>query len=466
MFRDEELKKERHARLDAERQVIKMYGELETAWSKIAKLEVKVKQLKRKNNNFPWAVASSPSMAYQDAGHVGGILVDPPTLESFQQCLGQLQTMLGELKVAHSAAIKQPVSNNGNEVEAILGTLHSAVRDLVSKVDHHRTTEIHQYLQPASTDTFKVRPTQLLSDSLPSIRRNNNADFGTGNRESNASPKELSRGPVLTNGPSQRASEVTNEDSSTKSSLKVKAQHLVENGTTKPSSAPRTLTSTPLSEAPVPKLDQLIRRSKTIASPDVTDTSAKGSATTVRGSANAPRPSAVVEKPMNEKQLATSEPVQTSDGREKSLKSLKNNLEQIEKELLHQFRPNGDQPTLHQIGNLGSLLSAHSSVAESSESHSTQRNYSMDFDSTSTSIASTAYRPKSQQKTSKSEGPEPPARSNGNAKVPVEKTKENGLKLDSKPGSRSSSTVNLSSIVDLLGDFSVGDLGSSTITPP
>ena len=53
-------------RLDAERQVIKMYGEMELAWARIAKLEKKVKQLKKR-------YASKPVIhSVLDAGSVVG----------------------------------------------------------------------------------------------------------------------------------------------------------------------------------------------------------------------------------------------------------------------------------------------------------------------------------------------------------------------------------------------------------
>ena len=47
------MARERQMRLDAERQVIKMYNEMESAWARIAKLEKKVKQLKKKNGSRP-----------------------------------------------------------------------------------------------------------------------------------------------------------------------------------------------------------------------------------------------------------------------------------------------------------------------------------------------------------------------------------------------------------------------------
>ena len=58
--------RERQMRLDAERQVIKMYGEMELAWTRISKLEKKIKQLKKRN-------ASRPVLhSVVDAGPVSG----------------------------------------------------------------------------------------------------------------------------------------------------------------------------------------------------------------------------------------------------------------------------------------------------------------------------------------------------------------------------------------------------------
>jgi len=47
-----------------------------------------------------------------------------------------------------------------------------------------------------------------------------------------------------------------------------------------------------------------------------------------------------------------------------------------------------------------------------------------------------------------------------------DKTKYNQNEQPPLSSSRSSSTLNLSSIKDLLGDYSLRDIGDSTLTPP
>lgn len=78
--------------------------------------------------------------------------------------------------------------------------------------------------------------------------------------------------------------------------------------------------------------------------------------------------------------------------------------------------------------------------------------YSMNFDdSTATSIRSLGLKSKLSQ-----------VALSAAAAVPA--TGASGRR--SAGHSKSSSTLNMSSIVDLLGDFSLADIGSSTLTPP
>ena len=198
-----------------------------------------------------------------------------------------------------------------------------------------------------------------------------------------------------------------------------------EVGSTRSSTVQRNLTSTPLSKVVTSEPKSTSESLEKVDSNQATHSS---KSTTHQSSADGP------------------------DIRLASLKNLKIDLEG----LMHQFRPLPD-PSFAQIVSPNSTVTSSmppSSKRDRENPASKSLEYSMDFDSTSTSIRSISLK------------------SNAN-KVPLKDSrpknaKENSVKAQQlrATGSQSSSTLNLSSIIDLLGDYSLGDVGDSTLTPP
>ena len=112
----DELIRERQLRLTAERQVIKMYSEMEKSWSRVAKLEKKIKHLKSQKCN-----------QISDHPNTHGMWIDPTTLETFKMFLAQLRAILRELKIS---SVSRPV----DQAEDILETMKLAIRELTSRV--------------------------------------------------------------------------------------------------------------------------------------------------------------------------------------------------------------------------------------------------------------------------------------------------------------------------------------------
>lgn len=112
----DELIRERQLRLTAERQVIKMYSEMEKSWSRVAKLEKKIKHLKSQKCN-----------QISDRPNAHGMWIDPTTLETFKMFLAQLRAILRELKIS---SVSRPV----DQAEDILETMKLAIRELTSRV--------------------------------------------------------------------------------------------------------------------------------------------------------------------------------------------------------------------------------------------------------------------------------------------------------------------------------------------
>lgn len=428
--------------------MIKVYGELELAWTKIAKLEAKIKQLKRKkqpHNHVAPSSQPSPMMLHQETG----MWVDQPTLENFQYCLVQFQMMLRDLKQTHQSVSLTKPEQPGNQVTDVLSTLHSAVRDLVSKVSRSSSEELPRQFSTESSESRSSRP---IPAAPYAIENGPVSESSSGRR---------SRGtiPTTTETPSRSQTPSSARDGIVPPDVRV---HRLENPTPaqlvspvpdvqKVSVIPRTLTSTPLSEASAPKANPASTILKTVGSKKDTTPSPLMSEAT---------PPAVVarEAVPSYKEPSSGEPSR-SEGREKSLKNLKGDLE----ELLEQFRVPMEASSFKFAT---SLLSAKSSDDTTTASQSNKQNdYSMDFDSTTTSIQS-IQPPKgrsSQKGTSTPSIPDKPA---GSLPESRNSEKQKKSKTGSNSGSGSSSTMNLSSIVDLLGDFSVNDIGSSTLTPP
>ena len=112
----DELARERQLRLTAERQVIKVYAEMEKSWARVAKLEKKIKHMKNQKSH-----------QISDRPDTHGMWVDPPTFDAFKVFLAQLRTILRELK---TTSVSKPVE----QAEDILETMKLAIRELTSRV--------------------------------------------------------------------------------------------------------------------------------------------------------------------------------------------------------------------------------------------------------------------------------------------------------------------------------------------
>ena len=330
--------------------------------------------------------------------------------------MGQLRGILRELKSTNILDAKLE-NRQESEVKVILSTLHSAIRELSSRVNYsppenqqldNFTPQSHPERQQYSSDTRAQMKNPPEEDNFRAMQTDHSHELQKSNRAAAASvplPASI-------------------ESNLPKFEWK------------KAATTHRNLTSTPLSEALAPKLDELRRvptftqeqtsaiskqqllaelsneKKSTYAAPErksplFTAPVANSS------SSSSDRPESNGSQELSTKNKSSNRSNQGS--RLDSLKNLKGDLEG----LLHQFQHQEDPSfNLH-----NSILSTNTAT------------YSEDFQSST--VRSTS---KKAEKSSKAE--------------------------KAKSSSRSSSTLNLSSIVDLLGDFSVGDIGSSTLTPP
>jgi len=345
----DELARERQLRLTAERQVIKVYAEMEKSWARVAKLEKKIKHMKNQKSH-----------QISDRPDTHGMWVDPPTFDAFKVFLAQLRTILRELK---TTSVSKPVE----QAEDILETMKLAIRELTSRV---QDTPNEKFKQSAQLEA--VSSTNKRSDRVPNSR-------------------------------------IQSEPQRNEMAMTLEVEE------TRPSTVQRNLTSTPLSGS--------FGLASRIKVPDVSNPVQTKVATNDSKSVSQSR------SPSDELLVSTSR--SETQSRLASLKHLKDDLE----DLMHQFRPPSQQ----------------SFAAKTFE-------YSTDFDSTCTSIRSISL--KSSKDTLKTASVQ---KSSVRKEDEKKRIQNEDLHLSS---SRSSSTLNLSSIKDLLGDYSLRDIGDSTLTPP
>ena len=468
----EELVRERQMRLDAERQVIRIYAELEAAWARNGKLEKKLKHMKQKRTSAAFrghGLVSDPSRLISDPQM--GIWVDPPTLEGFQMCLCQLRGILGELKNKSTSAPSQPAARHDGrtEAETIMETLQIAIRELTGRInppDNHRQPPAAE-LPPWTGKALNVpsRPERLDQIAPPTIPLVKSTKSST-RPSKQPSPRENIPAPAMSSATFKKVAQTPDAGA-----VNMGAQQRNH------------LTSTPLSDAPVSKLTPRLLSSQSPSAPlIVSDKIPSDVSSSIRLSGSrsshafgkenqvntAPRvdslvtSQAVEKKTSRSKESSISEDRINSAGRLSSLKSLQGNLE----EMLQQFRLKED-PSINMSRMQNTLVSMDSMRSErpAANRKSPDDQYSMDFDSTGTSIRSISIK-------SKHSNGSRPASAAALAPVPAAPVMFAGGPSKSRKNanqsnhSKSSSTLNMSSIVDLLGDFSLADIGSSTLTPP
>ena len=138
---------------------------------------------------------------------------------------------------------------------------------------------------------------------------------------------------------------------------------------------------------------------------------------------------------------------------ESSLKNLRSNLENVLQQISNQHNIDRDD----KLDDFNSQLTLKESLPDltmNDGDEPTHSNYSLDFDSLSNSFKPLESKPKRNEDVNKMDWKEQPV------------NRQDSQELIISNISSSSSTLNLSSIVDLLGNFSIGDIGSSTLTPP
>lgn len=443
---------------------------METAWLKITKLEKEVKKLKKQKATLMSGTSAFP-MSYN---HPSPLLVDQPTLKDFHTCLGQLRTILQRLSwnPALSQDASGPQNAKANGIEGILKNLHSAVNDLALSVNiperekeplqsidpfkhsHQQALYSKNYesriaLQRSKPEAFhsniqRSYDQRLLSDCIDkkSVREEHNAPSTLGAHEGR-SPFQETRG----------------------------------NGT-KAVTGHRNFTSTPLSGCSVPirkpqmspsvlipsSTNQILERELTQATqgarPPRSDSFPSSSHSLIEKNTNSIQSfkSSNVKERRNEVDLKEAEfnsDRNVPKERITSLKSIQNNLEGF----LQQLTAKETEP-MEMSRYANSLLPANDGVSVSEEGNvrNEKSEYSMDFDSTATSIRTISNELKKLSRNGT------PSFNSIHAEEKISGASQKAKERRSK--SRSSSTLNLSSIVDLLGDFSVGDIGSSTLTPP
>lgn len=434
-----------------------------------------MKKLKKQN-----ATLISGNYAFPTAyNHPPSLLVDQPTLKDFHLCLGQLRTVLQRLSLEPltSQDANVPVNAKTNGIEAILKNLHLAVNDLAMSVNIPEREKEPQ--QPSSSLRTPYDIPHYTQNQLQDLRML--PEMQHLNHESHYPHVQVNYDQRLP--PNQSLGQGVEEHRPTavtpglhpersffqRMNLEVKIK--------KPVTEQRNFTSTPLtgSSAPIRKPhvspSVLFSASK---KPTAADSPApKPALGDCRSNSLSSLSQSLKDKDADSVRSSNGSNVrkQNSEASEKrpevasdqsipkerinSLKSLQNNLEG----LLEQFQPR-ESEAFEMSRYANSLLPANDgvSVSEGENVRNERSDYSMDFDSTTTSIRTISNELKKFSRNAT------PSFNN----IPAgKKTLVNSGKAKDKPStSRSSSTLNLSSIVDLLGDFSVGDIGSSTLTPP
>ena len=405
---EEELRNERRLRTDAERQVVQIYGELESAWNRTAKLERKLKQLKQQRRK-----ASAPPPEAPPPGECGGVWVEPVTLMAFQTCLSQLRGILHELKDVSGAAAeagrrvhphstsraKDDSAGGADQVDQVLQVMQAAVRQL----------------------TAGIAPPPPPLVTLPTAAAMLPADGGL-----------AARGRSET----------------------------LESRSTVPAAVTRNLTSTPVAPAAsaAPAGGSSGRESSSLVTTSTSRSNRRPEAAAGSSSSiictqvtNGSRPSAAT---------VAAEAAESGSNRISSLQSLQGDLQ----ELLAQFRTKNDAKdasTTLGTGAMESLLSVDDSAARppvAGDPSAAAADYTMDFDDS----AATSIKSISKSRSTGVAGKVVASASSSSARVRTEPA----AGLASERIRTPTSTINMSSIVDLLGDFSLADVGSSTLSPP
>ena len=398
-----DLLKERKLRNDAEQQVIKISSEMELARTRITKLEKEVKHIGAKQKKFAMqSVLPDHSKVFEND------VFNHSLTQSFLICLKRLQGVLKELKLTSAVSRCSDLKDPSQDIQGILDSVYTAVREFAPNVNR-LISESYRPLNDVNDSSNKA--TAISSCTVP---RN----------EDGKHPAEYRSAKSTSSSFSSNDQKPEKRDKNCENLFKVLDKNLVESV----SFASDRIQTSAMVKADVSNHSQTINL--------------------VNFSAPKPPPVFDVSQKRQQNSLQRSTCVN-------SLKSLQSNLEEILQELSEKI----NDASIDQM-NLGSQLTLTGNFTDLNNQEA-ESHYSTDFDSVCSSIKSISKyssianrRPSYSDKTlTKSE-------------VPTESKKRNFGFQEHPHFSSSSSSLNLSSIVDLLGNFSVEDIGSSTLTPP
>ena len=379
----------------AEQQVIKIRSEMESARTRITKLEEDVKHLGAKQKVLP-----IKPMFSDHSKVVENDISNDSLNQSFLMCLKRLQDVLKELKLTSALSRCSDLKDPSQEIQEILDSVYAAVREFAPKMNHLILESCRPLTKVAkiSSDTIQGEKTdkqtvehyseKLVSSSFDQKLKDERYKYSEYLFE--VSDKN------------RRFEYVSTASSEIQTSVMVKGCR------------------TQLTR------DTNLVKSASPKSPQVSDAS---------------------QKKQNDVSFAcpqNSSRNVTNNFCVNSLKSLQNNLEEILQELNGKINDASSDEM-----NSRSQLTINGNFSDLTNQES-EPHYSMDFDSFRTSKNSISNI------------------SNDENRRPSSSTskKRRHFSFQEHKGFSSSSSINLSSIVDLLGNFSVEDIGSSTLTPP
>lgn len=424
---------------------------METAWARIAKLECEVGQLRKKDQDrsFNSMLSNSHSSDVRKNQNVTDVVLT----QSFEKCLRRLLEVLRELKF-YSAVDVRESKNSCLEIQRALDVLYAAVHEIVRKVNSPES----ETLIKENFNRFELHNSQDLHDGsnnsknrfLPLAKRNSVEEFHFSERNTPTTHlSQINQAHSSKNYPYGQSSRLLDESAPTLENRLVQSFHDQENQLDRlklntqeiKSRAEERLTISSTNFKPIMESQFVPNVISLKYSSSSSKTDFKPKREEVLLSSNQESLS---------KKLGHSENTCTN-----SLKSLKSNLE----ELLQQFEKNNDdeQSSLLAVENLDSQTTIQENLQDLSAANQqgADLNYSSDdFNSLSNSV----------QLPLKSVKSNDPSNFCNYNREEIHKLAINDSYQENQNSCTSS--LNLSSIVDLLGNFSVEDIGSSTVTPP
>lgn len=392
-----DLLNERKLRSVAEQQVIKIRSEMESARTRITKLEEDVVHLGAKQKMIPMKpmLSDHPKVVKND-------ISNDSLTQSFLICLERLQDVLKELKLTSAVSHRRSDTKDpSQEIQGILDSVYAAVHEFAPKMNH------------------------LILESCRPLTK--------GEEISNETISRKGKGKK----PVKQCSD-KQENSSFSFDQKVKERYVYSENLFDVLDKNHRCES--VSTTTSGKMHTSVMVNKGGLTRDIN---------LVKSASPKPPQFDAQRKGQNDVSLASSQDASrniTNNYCVNSLKSLQSNLEEILQELSEKI----DNASSDETNSRSQLLTINGNLSDLTNQE-VEPHYSMDFDSFCTSqnsVSTISNDEKCRPSSSRS------------------KKRRNFSLQEPKAFSSSSSSINLSSIVDLLGNFSVEDIGSSTLTPP